>query len=65
MLWGRPSIRDLDGVRRIEGWLGGFACAVLVVSHDRQFLDEEVDPIVEIENCRLQEYEGNHSAWCT
>ena len=54
---------DLDGVRWIEGWLGGFAGAVLVVSHDRQFLDGVVDRIVEIENYRLQEYEGNYSAY--
>jgi ATPase subunit of ABC transporter with duplicated ATPase domains len=54
---------DLDGVRWIEGWLGGFAGAVLVVSHDRQFLDGVVDRIVEIENFRLQEYEGDYSAY--
>ncbi|MFC5788974.1 ABC transporter ATP-binding protein [Agromyces tardus] len=54
---------DLDGVRWIEGWLGGFAGALLVVSHDRQFLDGVVDRIVEIENHRLQEYEGNYSAY--
>ncbi|WP_394550569.1 ABC-F family ATP-binding cassette domain-containing protein [Agromyces sp. MMS24-JH15] len=54
---------DLDGVKWIEGWLGGFAGGVLVVSHDRQFLDGVVDRIVEIENYRLQEYEGNYSAY--
>ncbi|MDL5350234.1 ABC-F family ATP-binding cassette domain-containing protein [Microbacterium sp. zg-YB36] len=54
---------DLDGVRWIEGWLGGFPGAVLVVSHDRQFLDGVVTRIVEIENLRLQDYEGNYSAY--
>lgn len=54
---------DLDGVRWIEGWLSGFPGAVLVVSHDRQFLDGVVDRIVEIENHRLQEYEGDYSAY--
>ncbi|MDR5699588.1 ABC-F family ATP-binding cassette domain-containing protein [Agromyces aerolatus] len=54
---------DLDGVRWIEGWLGGFTGAVLVVSHDRQFLDGVVDRIIEIENYRLQEYEGDYSAY--
>ncbi|WP_022887608.1 ABC-F family ATP-binding cassette domain-containing protein [Glaciibacter superstes] len=54
---------DLDGVRWIENWLTGFAGAVLVVSHDRQFLDAMVTRIVEIENFRLQEYEGNYSAY--
>lgn len=54
---------DLDGVRWIENWLQGFAGALLVVSHDRQFLDGVVDRIIEIENHRLQEYEGNYSAY--
>ncbi|QAY72044.1 ABC-F family ATP-binding cassette domain-containing protein [Agromyces protaetiae] len=54
---------DLDGVRWIENWLAGFAGAVLVVSHDRQFLDGVVTRIVEIENYRLQEYEGGYSEY--
>lgn len=54
---------DLDGVRWVEGWLSSFAGAVLVVSHDRQFLDGVVTRIVEIENNRLQEYDGNYSAY--
>ncbi|KRA26146.1 ABC transporter [Microbacterium sp. Root61] len=52
---------DLDGVKWIEGWLQNFTGAVLVVSHDRQFLDGVVSRIVEIENYRLQDYEGNYS----
>ena len=54
---------DLDGVRWIENWLGRYQGAVLVVSHDRQFLDGVVTRIVEIENYRLQEYEGDYSAY--
>jgi ATPase subunit of ABC transporter with duplicated ATPase domains len=54
---------DLDGVRWIENWLGRYLGAVLVVSHDRQFLDGVVTRIVEIENYRLQEYEGDYSAY--
>ncbi|MFB2556849.1 ABC-F family ATP-binding cassette domain-containing protein [Herbiconiux liangxiaofengii] len=54
---------DLDGVRWIENWLGRYPGAVLVVSHDRQFLDGVVTRIVEIENYRLQEYEGDYSAY--
>ncbi|TAJ49415.1 MAG: ABC-F family ATP-binding cassette domain-containing protein [Herbiconiux sp.] len=54
---------DLDGVRWIETWLGRYQGAVLVVSHDRQFLDGVVTRIVEIENYRLQEYEGDYSAY--
>ncbi|MGA1836164.1 ABC-F family ATP-binding cassette domain-containing protein [Herbiconiux sp. 11R-BC] len=54
---------DLDGVRWIENWLARYQGAVLVVSHDRQFLDGVVTRIVEIENYRLQEYEGDYSAY--
>ena len=54
---------DLDGVRWIENWLARYAGAVLVVSHDRQFLDGVVTRIVEIENYRLQEYDGDYSAY--
>ncbi|ANJ26031.1 ABC-F family ATP-binding cassette domain-containing protein [Agromyces aureus] len=54
---------DLDGVKWIENWLASFAGAVLVVSHDRQFLDGVVDRIIELENYRLQEYEGDYSAY--
>ncbi|KAA9107743.1 ABC-F family ATP-binding cassette domain-containing protein [Microbacterium rhizomatis] len=52
---------DLEGVTWIEGWLQNFAGAVLVVSHDRQFLDGVVTRIVEIENNRLQDYEGDYT----
>ncbi|WP_127792505.1 ABC-F family ATP-binding cassette domain-containing protein [Agromyces sp. LHK192] len=54
---------DLDGVKWVENWLAGFGGAVLVVSHDRQFLDGVVTRIIEIENYRLQEYEGDYSAY--
>ncbi|RHA43975.1 ABC-F family ATP-binding cassette domain-containing protein [Cellulomonas rhizosphaerae] len=54
---------DLAGVRWIEGWLQTYPGAVLVVSHDRQFLDGAVTRIVEIENRRLHEYEGGYSAY--
>ncbi|PJJ77897.1 ATP-binding cassette subfamily F protein 3 [Sediminihabitans luteus] len=52
---------DLEGVRWIESWLQSYPGAVLVVSHDRQFLDGAVTRIVEIENHRLHEYEGGYS----
>ncbi|KQQ94098.1 ABC transporter [Leifsonia sp. Leaf325] len=54
---------DLDGVRWLEGWLRTFPGAVLVVSHDRQFLDGVVTRIVEIENHHLHDYDGDYSAY--
>ncbi len=52
---------DLDGVRWIENWLSSFRGAVLLVSHDRAFLDSVVTRIVEVEHHRLHEYDGDYS----
>ncbi|WP_395094421.1 ABC-F family ATP-binding cassette domain-containing protein [Armatimonas sp.] len=52
---------DVEGVAWLEEWLRGFPGAVLLVSHDRQFLDRVVTRIVELENYRLSEYAGGYS----
>ncbi|MGH3489794.1 MAG: ABC-F family ATP-binding cassette domain-containing protein [Actinopolymorphaceae bacterium] len=52
---------DLDGLRWLESWLQQFRGALIVVSHDRHFLDVTVNRIVEIENYHLQAYEGNYT----
>lgn len=49
---------DVEGLAWLEGWLRGFRGAILLVSHDRQFLDAVVTRIVEVENYHLHEYEG-------
>ena len=49
---------DLDGLSWLEGWLHRFRGAVILVSHDRDFLDRVVTRVVEIENYRLQDYQG-------
>ena len=49
---------DVEGLAWLEGWLRGFRGAILLVSHDRQFLDAVVTRIVEVENFHLHEYEG-------
>lgn len=54
---------DIDGINWLEGWLHDFAGALLVVSHDRDFLDGVATSIVEVENYRLQTYEGNYSEY--
>ncbi len=54
---------DVDGVAWLEEWLAKLRGALVVVSHDRQFLDRVVTRIVEIENYRLQEYEGGYSSY--
>ncbi|MEQ7127120.1 ABC-F family ATP-binding cassette domain-containing protein [Actinopolymorpha sp. B11F2] len=52
---------DLDGLRWLESWFQGFRGALIVVSHDRHFLDVVANRIVEIENYHLQEYEGTYT----
>jgi ATPase subunit of ABC transporter with duplicated ATPase domains len=54
---------DLDGLTWLESFLAGFDGAVLVVSHDRRFLDETVSQIVELSNGDLTFYEGGYSAY--
>jgi len=50
---------DVEGLAWLEGWLNGFQGGLLLVSHDRQFLDGVVTRIVEVENYGFQEYAGS------
>jgi ATPase subunit of ABC transporter with duplicated ATPase domains len=53
---------DGDGLRWLEDWLRGFAGTVVVVSHDRAFLDAVVGCILELEpGGALTRYEGGYS----
>lgn len=52
---------DVAGLKWLEGWLSKFGGAVIVVSHDRDFLDAVVTTVVEVENHKLQVYPGNYS----
>ena len=45
----------------LERWLTNFSGIVLVISHDREFLDRAVTRIARIENRTVQVYEGNYS----
>ena len=54
---------DVEGIRFLEGWMTRISSAVLVVSHDRQFLDSIVDRIVEIQNYKLHDYPGGYAAY--
>jgi ATPase subunit of ABC transporter with duplicated ATPase domains len=53
---------DLDGLAWLEEFLAGFAGAVLVVSHDRRFLDTTVSQILELDG-ELTAYEGGYTAY--
>jgi ATPase subunit of ABC transporter with duplicated ATPase domains len=49
---------DVEGLTWLEGWIDQFRGAVILVSHDRDFLDKVVLRVLEIENYRFHEYEG-------
>ncbi|AOF48184.1 MAG: ATP-binding cassette domain-containing protein [Tetragenococcus halophilus] len=54
---------DLAGIRWLENYLKTTSAAYLVISHDRAFLDQVTEKIVEIEEGRLVEYPGNYSRY--
>jgi len=49
---------DVEGLAWLENWLSTFPGGLLLVSHDRQFLDGVVTRMVEVENYGFQEYPG-------
>ena len=52
---------DLDAMVWLERWLTSYEGIVLVISHDREFLDRSVTRIAHIEGRTIQVYEGNYS----
>jgi ATP-binding cassette, subfamily F, member 3 len=54
---------DLAGKEMLERFIRGFAGTVVLVSHDRYLLDETVDGILEVEDGKLTEFQGNYSAY--
>jgi ATP-binding cassette subfamily F protein 3 len=54
---------DLDAVLWLEDWLRAFPGAVILITHDREFLDAVAGLIVHVENQRLNEYAGNYTAF--
>ncbi|PLT29633.1 ribosomal protection-like ABC-F family protein [Peribacillus deserti] len=54
---------DMDSVEWLEGYLKSFKGMVIIVSHDRYFLDNVVTKIVEIEDMESITYKGNYSSY--
>ena len=52
---------DLRATEWLEEYLGKFKGTVLTVSHDRYFLDQVVDRIIEIQEGRAEFYQGSYS----
>ena len=51
---------DLESILWLEGWLAGFPGALLMTSHDREFLNRMVSKIIEIDGGDLISYSGNY-----
>ncbi|MDM0017012.1 ABC-F family ATP-binding cassette domain-containing protein [Variovorax saccharolyticus] len=52
---------DLDALVWLEAWLQKYAGTMIVISHDREFLDAVTDVTLHIENAKLTRYGGNYS----
>ncbi|MBP7420141.1 MAG: ATP-binding cassette domain-containing protein [Burkholderiaceae bacterium] len=52
---------DLDALVWLEAWLKRYTGTMLVISHDREFLDAITDVTVHIESAKLNRYGGNYS----
>lgn len=54
---------DLDAVIWLEGWLRGYEGTLLLISHDREFIDPLVNHIAHVEGGGVQLYAGNYSSF--
>lgn len=54
---------DLESVQWLRGFISSYEGAVLIVSHDRAFMDACVDHVAALENRRVTTYTGNYSSY--
>lgn len=54
---------DLETVTWLENYLGNFDNTVLVVSHDRHFLDSICTHVVDVDFGKIQQFPGNYTFW--
>ena len=52
---------DLDAILWVEEWLKRYGGTLVIISHDRDFLDGVVNVVVHIDNQKLKRYSGNYS----
>ncbi len=52
---------DIESLQWLEDFLRGYLGSVLIISHDRYFLDRIVTKVIEIENKKSTVYEGNYT----
>jgi ATP-binding cassette subfamily F protein 3 len=56
---------DLDAIVWLEDWLTAYPGTLLMISHDREFLDAIIDRVLHIENQAVRAYSGNYSQFET
>jgi ATP-binding cassette subfamily F protein 3 len=54
---------DLDAILWLEDWLKRYEGTLIIISHDRDFLDGVVNVIVHIDDRKLKRYSGNYSSF--
>ncbi len=54
---------DTSSIMWLEGFLASLNSTMIVVSHDRYFLDKVCSRVVEIENKKIYEYKGNYTQY--
>jgi len=54
---------DLDAILWLETWLREYPGTLLLIAHDREFLDRIVDRVVNLEHGKARAYRGNYSAF--
>ena len=54
---------DLDAVIWLERWLVQYQGTLVLISHDRDFLDPIIDHVIHIEHQKLNEYTGNYTSF--
>lgn len=52
---------DADAIEWLEAFLRSYEETIMIISHDRYFLDQSVNRIFEMENKRLTSYNGNYT----
>lgn len=54
---------DMDAILWLERWLSEYQGSLILISHDRVFLDKVIDNVVLLENQTLKTFKGNYSSY--
>ena len=54
---------DMNSITWLEDYLRGYAGSVILVAHDRYFLDRIVTKVIEVEAGHITTFSGNYSAY--